>query len=726
MKQLLQDLRTGDIVMADLATPNIGANELLIRSRASVISTGTERMLRDFAKGGYFAKACQQPEKVKQVLEKVRSDGLVATYGSVQAKLSQPMTLGYSNVGTVEAVGSAVAEFSVGDRVASNGCHAELVTVPHRLCARVPDGVGDDEAAVTVVGAIALQAVRLIRPEIGESVCVFGLGLIGQLAVQLLRAAGCRVLGLDYKADRVGLASSFGAEAHDLSTTPDPEALAAAFSRGRGVDAILIAASTDSDDVIHQAAAMSRKRGRIVLVGTTGLKLRRSDFYEKELSFQVSCSYGPGRYDHGYEVQGHDYPYAYVRWTEQRNFEAFLELLRTRAVSTAALVTMRMPFAKAEQAYEALEQQGPIGILLEYDSTNVDLTVRAVKTGAPVRAAAAAGRDMTVAVIGAGQFSQLRLLPALRRLGVRMKWVVSEKGVSGAVSAQRFAIERHTTDARFVFDDPETDAVVVATRHASHASLAADALLAGKHVFVEKPLCVSAAELQDLTTLYDGLEAKGRVPVLMVDFNRRFAPLVNVIHRELEGRNGTIAASFLCNAGALPADHWLQSEGEGGRILGEVCHFIDLIVHLAGSSVVSVSATALKDSQSGATPDSAAIILTLLDGSVAQIGYFANGHRRFEKERLKIFCDGKTIDLNNFRRLQGYGTTTFRRRRSFAQDKGHANALAAFVDAVRTGADEPIPFSEIANVTQSTIAAVKAIASGEPVSVPVYSAKTWR
>ncbi|MCE2917722.1 MAG: zinc-binding dehydrogenase, partial [Rubrivivax sp.] len=488
MKQVLQNLKDGATEVADVPCPRAGRGQLLIRTTRTLVSAGTERMLVDFGKAGFIDKARQQPDKVRMVLDKVRTDGLLPTIEAVRNKLDQPLPMGYCNVGEVVEVGAGVVGFAVGDRVASNGKHAEMVAVPANLCARVPEDVADEAAAFTVLGAIALQGIRLVQPTLGEAVVVTGLGLIGLVTVQLLKAQGCRVLGLDFDARKLELARSFGAEVVDLATGADPVAAAQAFSRGRGVDAVLITASTRSSEPVHQAALMSRKRGRIVLVGVTGLELSRADFFEKELTFQVSCSYGPGRYDPLYEEKGQDYPVGFVRWTEQRNFEAVLDMLAERRLDVGPLVSHRYPIEEAPQAYAVVGGSEPsLGIVLAYpEATQSEADPRRLRTVTLPSSGTGAPNDRPrVSVIGAGNYAGAVLIPAFKAAGVRLARVASSGGASSVHLGRKHGFAEATTDTAALIADPGVDAVVVSTRHDTHAEFVLRALAAGKHVFVE-------------------------------------------------------------------------------------------------------------------------------------------------------------------------------------------------------------------------------------------------
>jgi predicted dehydrogenase/threonine dehydrogenase-like Zn-dependent dehydrogenase len=701
LKQILQSLRTGAVEVADVPAPKPAAGRLLIRTSCSLVSAGTERMLADFGKAGFIGKARQQPEKVRQVLDKVRTDGLQPTLDAVFNKLDQPLPLGYCNVGRVIGIGAGVTGFAPGDRVISNGRHAEIVTVPVNLAARVPNAIGDEAAAFTVLGAIALQGIRLVQPTLGEAVVVTGLGLIGLMTVQLLRAQGCRVLGIDHDADRLALARGFGAEVIDLSAGSEPQAVAEAFSRGRGVDAVIIAASTTSDEPVHQAAQMCRKRGRIVLVGVTGLALSRADFYEKELSFQVSCSYGPGRYDPAYEDKGHDYPIGFVRWTEQRNFEAVLDMLADRRLDVNPLISHRFRLEQAASAYAVVGGAEPsLGILLEYPpptgTTEPDVAGRTVHL---VPAAAVAGKAL-LGFIGAGNYATAVLIPAFAATGARLKSVASSGGVSARYAGRKFGIEAATTDVDRLLADPSICAVVVSTRHDSHAGYVCQALKARKHVFVEKPLALTADELSEIEATRAAAIEGGFTPILAVGFNRRFAPHVRKMKALLSAAAGPKAFVMTVNAGAIPPDHWTQDrEVGGGRILGEACHFIDLLRFLADAPIVAHSILGMPTPKG----DTATIDLAFADGSIGAIHYFANGSKAFPKERLEVFAGGRVLQLDNFRRLTGFGWPGFHTMRLLRQDKGQKHCALAFVQAIETGGPAPIPFDELMEVSRVTV-----------------------
>jgi predicted dehydrogenase/threonine dehydrogenase-like Zn-dependent dehydrogenase len=706
MKQVLHSLRTGTTELADIPRPALPAGCLLIRTTQSLISAGTERMLIDFGKANIIDKARQQPDKVRMVLDKVRTDGLLPTIETVRRKLDVPVALGYCNVGRVLEVGAGVTGFRAGDRVVSNGKHAELVTVPTNLCAKVPQSVSDADASFAVLGAIALQGIRLAHPTLGESFAVTGLGLTGLMAVQLLRAHGCRVLAIDFNRERLGLAASFGAEPCDLSSGADPVRMAERFTRGRGIDGAIICASTKSSRPVHEAAQMCRKRGRIVLIGVTGLQLSRADFYEKELTFQVSCSYGPGRYEPLYEQKGLDYPIGFVRWTAQRNFEAVLDMLAGGQLVVQPLISHTYPIAEAARAYELTAGSEPsLGVLLTCADqeciTDAELGVRTVRsTNATARPAAREDGQPAVAFIGAGNHASGVLIPAFARTGARLTAIACSEGVSGIHAARKFGFAAVTTDIDAILGNPEVDAVVIATRHDTHAALVVKALEAGKHVFVEKPLALTLDEIEAITTAYVQRLVDGNPQQLMVGFNRRFAPHIRRMRELLVQLGEPKAMVMTVNAGAIAREHWTQDrEIGGGRLVGEACHFVDLLRFLAGAPIVSHHGALMSSPSS----DTATVQLAFADGSIGTVHYFANGHKALPKERIEVFAGGRVLQLDNFRALSGFGWSGFSRTRCWRQDKGHQDCVSAFLAALAAGARAPIPFEELIEVSKVSI-----------------------
>ena len=704
MKQIVQQLDSGVTAIVEAPAPKVTHGTLLIKTTRSLISAGTERMLVGFGKASLLAKARQQPERVLDVLGKVRTDGLFATVDAVRSKLGQPLPLGYCNVGEVVEVGDGVTQFMPGDRVVSNGPHADIVRVPVNLCAKIPDGVSDEAAAFTVVASIGLQGMRLAEPTIGESFVVVGAGLIGLLTVQLLRAQGCRVLAIDFDDAKLALARSYGAETCNPAHGEDPVAAGAAFSRGHGVDGVIISASTKSSEPVTQAARMCRKRGRIVLVGVTGLELNRADFYEKELSFQVSCSYGPGRYDPEYEEGGRDYPLAFVRWTEQRNFEAILDLMKSGDIKTEDLITSRFAFEAAEAAYSALTADGSgLGLILEYQSSLSDRQTHITQFRG---AAGFATERPVVAVVGAGNYASRVLIPAFKASNAQLHTVVTSGGLSGAISAKRDGFAYASTDTPAVMASSEINTIVIATRHDSHAALTADGLAHGKNVFVEKPLALDMEQLDAVERALAEALTGGPIPQLMVGFNRRFAPQVIKMKALLDRVAEPKCFSMMMNAGAIPANHWTQDvEVGGGRIIGEACHFIDLMRFLAGSPIVSVSARRIgKTPHVEVTEDKASITLGFADGSFGTIMYLANGSSAFPKERVEVFTAGRVLQIDNFRRMRGYGWSGFRKMNLMRQDKGQTGCAAAFIESVKSGIPA-IPVAELFEVARATIEA---------------------
>jgi len=707
MRQVLQSLADGRTLLAEIPESTAARGGLLIRTTRSVISAGTERMLVDFSRAGWLDKVRQQPDKVLALLQKIRTDGLIPTIEAVRDRLDQPLPLGYCNVGEVIEAGGDAAGFAPGDRVVSNGPHAEQVMVPRNLCARVPASVSDDEAAFTVLGAIALQGVRLAAPTLGERFVVTGLGLIGLITVQLLRASGCRVLGIDPDPRKAELARRFGAETVALDKGEDPLAVAEAFTAGQGIDGVIITAATRSNEPVSQGAKMCRKRGRIILVGVAGLDLDRADFYTKELTFQVSCSYGPGRYDPQYEEKGNDYPLGFVRWTEQRNFEAVLAMMQSGALDVKPLITHRFSFDDAPAAYELLAtgSEPYLGILIVYQAAARPQR-RTLELGTPASAAAAGEKvaGPRVAFIGAGNYAGRVLIPAFAAAGAKFESIGSAGGATAAYFGRKFGFERATTDSATQLGSQDNDVIVVATRHDTHARYVVQALAAGKHVFVEKPLAVNAAQVDEVQQAWDAARAHARRPLLMVGFNRRFAPQVVRMKALLAGVREPKSFAVTVNAGMIPREHWTQDPRVGGgRIIGEACHFIDLLRFLAGAPIVESSVTCLQGADGRARDDVASITLQFADHSWGTIQYLANGHKDVPKERVEVFCAGRILQLDNFRKLRGFGWKGFSRMNLWRQDKGQRACAKSFLDAVRDGLPAPIPIEEILEVARVTI-----------------------
>lgn len=703
MKQILQDMANGGSDLVEAPVPSVTANSVLIDTSISLISAGTERMLVGFGKASLFDKARQQPDKVKMVLEKIQTDGVMTTLEAVQSKLAQPLPLGYCNVGVVNAVGKGVQGFKEGDRVVSNGPHADVVRVSKNLCALIPDNVSDEEASFTVVASIGLQGIRLADPTLGEAFAVTGVGLIGLLTVQLLRAQGCRVLAIDYDDAKLALARQFGAEVCNPGKGEDPIAAGMAFSRGNGVDGVIITASTKSNDPVTQAARMSRKRGRIILVGVTGLELNRADFYEKELTFQVSCSYGPGRYDADYEDKGNDYPYAFVRWTEQRNFEAILDMMSSGQVDVKPLITHRFNFEDVAQAYELLtSDESALGILLQYLSAPIARHVKSVSLNSAMTFEAS---KPVVGFVGAGNYASRMLIPAFKAGGAQLHTIATSGGINGVTNGEKAGFATTTTDTSAMISDSEINTIAIVTRHNSHAYFVSEALKAGKNVFVEKPLAVTLEELAEVEATYYSKVSSGSAPKLMVGFNRRFSPQIQKMKELLSSVKEPKSFMMTMNAGAIPADHWTQdNEVGGGRIIGEACHFIDLMRFLADSEIVSVQCRRMGGVDGAViTEDKAAIILGFADGSFGTIHYLANGAANFPKERVEVFAAGRVLQLDNFRKLKAFGWPGFNKMNLWKQDKGQTDCAAAFLNAIESGKESPIPVQELFEVARVTI-----------------------
>ncbi|QDK82603.1 zinc-binding dehydrogenase [Spirosoma sp. KCTC 42546] len=705
MKQLIQNLKTGETLLETVPTPQVRQGQVLIQTRRSLVSLGTERMLVGFGKASLLAKVRQQPDRVKQVLEKIQSDGLQPTLEAVARKLDQPIPLGYCNAGIVIALGEGVTDLRIGDRVVSNGPHAEVVCVPRNLVAPVPDSASDDEAVFTVVGAIGLQGIRLLNPTLNETIVVIGLGLIGLLTAQLLRLNGCRVIGVDIDETKCQLAEQQGSIALNSSAGIDPVKAVLAFTNGLGADGVLITASSRTDVLMSQAARMSRQRGRIVLIGDVGLNLNRAEFYEKELTFQVSCSYGPGRYDTVYEQQGHDYPLAYVRWTENRNFQTILHFLETKQLLVDPLITDRVPLLDYARIYSDLKSTHRIASLLTY-SEEVNL-----KPLIQVKSSRYERSGCVIGVIGAGNFTSSVLLPALKSAGGNLKTIASTGGLSATLLAKKYDIAQSTTDYRQILTDSDIDLCVITTRHDSHARLTVEALRAGKHVFVEKPLAIYDHELPQIMAAQ---QASDRM--IMVGFNRRFSPFTQKMKALLGQPDMPMNVVITVNAGSVPPNSWVHDRAVGGgRFLGEAGHFVDLITFLTGSLVHRVCMNAMGQFPTE-TSDSASLLLRYENGSTGVINYFSNGSKTYSKERIEVYSQERTMVLDNFRRLTIYGFSRFSGM-SGRQNKGHAQQMTQLIDQLRTGGSALIPFTEIMNTTQTTLAALQSLRENRWVDV---------
>ena len=687
MKQLIQDLASGEVDFIDVPTADPPAGMIQIELRSSVISSGTERSLLEFGQASLLGKALQQPERVKQVMDKARAEGVLATFDAIQARLERPHLPGYAAAGVITAVGEGVQGFSVGERVCCNGPHAQRVVVSPALCARLPENVTFSQGAFATLAAIALHGIRLADVSLGERVAVIGLGLIGQLVADLLRAAGCEVIGVEPNAERRDLARARGhVQCVDLDTASDRESV---------VDAAIICAASDDASPITLAAQMCRRRGRIVLVGVADIAIQRRVFYDKELTFQVSSSYGPGRYDRAYEERGAVYPLEHVRWTAQRNFEAALAQMERGTLDVEALVDQRFDFEDAPDAYTVLANEGTrAAILLEYkqevpDTPRVRIEPPITHTG---------GRAVGIGVIGAGNYAHRTFLPLLGgESSIQRYLLASATGVSAAWLGKDYGFEFVAANASEVFDSPRVDLVCVLTRHDTHAEYAIRALEAGKHVFVEKPLARDLEELERVVT------ARARSGgMLAVGFNRRFAPMTVALRDAIAEKNAPCSILMTINAGALPRDHWLFDQEQGGRILGEACHFIDLSRALVGARITETLARGAAGHDPAAT-----IFLSFEDGSRATILYETRGASSFPKERIEVSCDGSTACIDDWRALKSWGWPGLEARRTLRADKGHKEMLRAILRACRGEDVTPISLSELAEVSQSTILAAR-------------------
>jgi predicted dehydrogenase/threonine dehydrogenase-like Zn-dependent dehydrogenase len=713
MRQVIQNISNGNLCTVEVPAPMVQPGQVLIQNHCSLISAGTEKTARDLAKKSLLGKARERPDHLRRVLEKVRQEGLWNTVRQVREKLDDPMPMGYCSAGIVLACGAGVQQFKPGDRVASNGPHAEVVSIPENLCARVSDDVTSEQAAFTVLGAIAMQGVRLSQIALGETALVIGLGLVGQITVALLKAAGATVFGTDLDPGKCELAKQMGA---DVARTGLPATEVQEMTNDQGADAVLITASTDSDAPVTLAGDAVRKKGRIVAVGAVGMNLPRRAYYFKEAEFVVSCSYGPGRYDPQYEDYGQDYPAAYVRWTEQRNMQAVLDLVANDRVDFSPLVSHRFSIDHAADAYALIESGGEpyLGIMLQYPTK--PCTTRS-ETFA-VNSRSAKPGQIGAGLLGMGNFARMTLLPAMQQTGAfRPEIVCSAGGLSATHHGKKNKFARVTNDETSVMQNSRVDAAFILTRHDQHARQVAAALRANKHVFVEKPLCLNRRELAEIEQLLDDLGE--RAGHLMVGFNRRFSPSAQAIRECFENVSQPLTVSVRMNAGAIESDHWIQSESiGGGRIVGEACHAIDLSTFLTGSPVVRVHAEAIGGLHAPEiTEDQCFITLRHANGSISNVAYLAGGDRAMPKERVEVIGGGKSAVIDDFRRADlwssGKRKTLWRGR----QDKGHCAELQAFASAIQTGSASPIPWSDIHATTLASILAVQSIREGAPIDV---------
>lgn len=702
MKQIIQSFKTGETILENVPAPQVKKGHVLIRTTRSLVSLGTERMLVEFGKANLLQKARQQPDKVKQVLTKIKTEGVKPTFDAVFNKLSQPLPLGYCNAGVVVAVGEGVDGFAVGDRVASNGQHAEYVCIPKNLVAHIPDNVTDEEAAFTVIASIGLQGIRLCNPTLGETIVVVGLGLIGLITAEMLIANGCNVIGIDLDPKKIQIAKEKGIITINPADGTDPVKSVLSTTNNIGADGVIITASAKTDEIIAQAAQMSRKRGRIILVGVIGLNISRTDFYEKELTFQVSCSYGPGRYDDNYEKGGNDYPLPFVRWTEQRNFTAILGMIASGRINVASLITERVKLDDFAKIYSNIGSAQSIASILEYPEDSSAATVVAVTDGS-----FNAGNG-NMAIIGAGNFTAMTMLPVLKKINASLIGIASASGVTGTSLAKKYAIANSTTDYKTILADNRVDVVLITTRHNEHAKMTAECLEAGKHVFVEKPLAIDVEGLKRVIKAYDGRKT------VTVGFNRRFSPHMVQVKKLIGSALVNVVATM--NAGAIPPNVWVHDMNVGGgRIIGEACHYIDLITYITGSKVTSVCMNAMGTNPNNNT-DNASILLQYENGSTGVINYFANGSKAYPKERIEVHSQEQTIVTDNFQVTTGYGTKNFSKLKT-SIDKGHEAQFRLLNERIKSGGTALIAFDELVNTTLASFAAIESLKTKSWVSV---------
>ena len=717
MKQLLQNMKTGQALVADVPVPSPGEGMALIRTANSLVSAGTERMLVSFAKKGLVGKARSRPDLVREVLNKARREGVLTTIDAAMNKLDQPLALGYSSSGTIIQIGPMLQGFRSGDRVACAGggyaVHAEYAAVPQNLMVPIPDSVDFEAAAFATIGAVAMQGFRLAEVQVGTRVGVIGLGLLGLLAAGIARAAGCQVLGVDLDPARIKLALDMGAS---KAVARDQAIEAAeAFTLGRGLDAVLICADTSSNDTVELAGELARDRARVVVVGAVGMDIPRNKYYEKELELIVSRSYGPGRYDPDYEEKGQDYPIGYVRWTEARNMESFLSLLAEGKLDVAPLITHRIPIAEADRAYEIITGEQPyLGVLLTYEEQPLPKERRIPNLAAPT-VRVKPGEILALGVLGAGNYALSTFLPVTKKAGgIAPVGIVSASGVSAHHAARRYGFGYAASEPESLLDDPAINLIAILTRHHLHSQQILDAFQAGKHVYCEKPLAINQAQLDQVE---QALEKEGQ-PLLTLGFNRRFAPLATHLKAFVDQRHEPLYAHYRVNASVLPPEHWLiDPEVGGGRIIGEGCHFIDFLTFLVGESPDEVITQGLPDNGKY-SEDNVVMTFRFPDRSLGVVSYLANGDRSFPKEYLEVFSGGRVAVLNDWRSLELVsGGKRQVKRHLLRQDKGHKNAWQAFLDAVQGKTDPPIPYTQLIGVAQASFAALESLRSGEPVRI---------
>ncbi len=714
MKQLLQNIKNGNTIIEDVPVPTPREGQALVKVSASLVSAGTERMVVEFAEKSYLGKARSRPDLVKQTLDKAKREGIMPTVNAVFNRLDQPMALGYSTAGTIVALGKNMQGFKVGQRVACAGggyaTHAEYNVVPRNLLTPLPKNVDFESAAFTTLGAISLHGFRLAEPQLGENVAVIGLGLLGLLTIQLAAAAGCNVLGIDLDPKRIKLASALGLQA---VTRPNAESAAAAFTANRGFDSIIICADTPSNDPVELAGVIARDRAKVVATGAVGLNFPRKIYYEKEISFINSRSYGPGRYDANYEENGNDYPIGYIRWTEGRNFQAVVDLLSSRKLKVESLISHRFDIEEGVKAYEVItgkKKEPFLGVLLKYKDEKQGTSKR---VEFPLVPRSSLLGSVKLGVLGAGLYANATLLPVLKNnKDFELIGIASSGGLHAQHSGKKFGFQYATSSEDEIINDKNINTVAILTRHDSHADLVVKALKAGKNVFVEKPLAINSVQLSAISKV---LKAES-CPLTTVGFNRRFAPLIQNLKSSLANRNEPLHAHYRINSGYLPLNHWTQDETlGGGRIIGEACHFIDTLTFLVGAAPVSVSAHALPNNGKY-REDNVSMTFTFPDGSLGVVDYLANGDKSHPKERLEVFCEGMIAVLDDYVSLMTVKDGK-KNVQSGAQDKGWKAEMAAFAESIKSGDEPPIPYEQLIGVTKSTFAAVESIRSKSTVEI---------
>lgn len=695
MKQVVQSLKSGKISIEDTPSPNLKSKHVLIRTKNSILSSGTERMLLDFGKSNYLNKALKNPKRVEQLLNKVKNDGLIDAITTVRSKLDMPIPLGYCSCG--EVIESKSDYFTVGDRVISNGPHAEIVSVPQNLCAKIPDGVDYENASFTVLAAISLQGIRISNIEIGESVAVYGLGLIGLITCKILLANGCEVVGIDNDKSKCEFARKLGIPVVDTSKDANPILRCQKLTSNLFFDKVLITVNTTSNDVIKYSSQLCRKKGKITLIGVTGLNIDRDDFYKKEIIFQVSCSYGPGRYDPEYELFGNDYPIEYVRWTENRNFQTILNLLSAGKIDFTDLVSHQISFEDALKAYEILLNKPSISIILNYDKSKKNKIKKTIAIKSKIKSGKTS--NILVGLIGSGSYTKKIILPTLKKIrykyGINLNTIVSNSGITGTIIGKKYFFENSSSSYDSVTNSKKINTVIIASNHDTHAEIVLECIKKNKNIFVEKPLGLNESELVQIKKLYSRRTALGNYKSnFMVGFNRRFSPHIIKIKEALKLKEGQNNLIYTVNAGHIDKESWLNQVNQGGRVVGEVCHFVDTINFLYSSEVTSISKLTLSNNKSEINNDYA-ISLKYQNGSIATIHYFANGAKSYPKENIKIINSGGMIELDNFKHTKFYNWPNFSNFRTIQQDKGNRECLNAFFKSVYLRAQSPISFDDL-------------------------------